>query len=253
MAEELCIQVQLKEGGTNYIKHGKTTYVAFSEKSHDVAISGIGSICGNSTVLEALVACSNSGSIATDYTPIEGGDAKMLQVPLSTLNLQATRAVQIDGLMLLAMPMHAQCDFKSNEMKERAALAVASAKLGIASASRIGQKENVAIALRLSAMDAAELEVQCAAENMAVYFETMPESTLTNFAFFMPANATMPRMETEGTTVSFFLEQPLALPMPGTKQLSSMNVTHRVIAIVFSVFLLIAGIAFVTIITTAEN
>ena len=84
MSTDICIQVQTKEGGSNYIKYATTTYVEFSSQT---CLSGVGIPYSNPAVLEAVVACSNGGSVEGTYTPHENGTEKTVKAALTSLNL----------------------------------------------------------------------------------------------------------------------------------------------------------------------
>tara|TARA_Y100001938_G_C8016098_1_gene392649 strand:- start:340 stop:1092 length:753 start_codon:yes stop_codon:yes gene_type:complete len=202
----VCIQIQLTEGGSNHLKYDSTAFVTFATNPNRVQFDGIGSEFDNSTVLEAMVACSNSGYIEGTYVPITGGTEKTVRAPLTQLNLQCTRAIKINDLLVIALPVEPKCIFEQNEMKERAALASAAINCAMAAANRIDPHARPAIALQMAAMDVEELVASCAEANISAQI-TLKNNTdeLTNFVFATYDNNLPENVDVIGSTISFLM------------------------------------------------
>ena len=215
MSSDICIQVQTKEGGSNYIKYASTTYIEFSPQA---CFSGVGIPYSNPAVLESVVACSNGGSVEGTYTPHENGTEKTVKAALTSLNLHNTRATLVDDILLLVMPVHAQCEFESNELKERAVLAAAALKCGLDAAIRLYPSSRPAVVLKFAAMDADVLSDACANKGFAAYFHKEEDTDLVSFVFALPANAPAPTIISEGSTVSFVVPASKYTIFPGDQK-----------------------------------
>lgn len=204
-----CFQCQLQDGGTCHVKFPTTTFVYFSEKSKRVTFEGAGKVYDNGTVLEAIVACSDNGYISGSYTPVQEGSEKIVRLPLSALNLQATRAVQSDDVILMAIPAQPAVNFEANEMKERAVLATAAIKCALKAAARIVPHARHAVALKLSGMNLEELMLGCTAENISLETNAVnDQDDLASFAFATLENSCPQNIVKEGTTISYIMSPP---------------------------------------------
>lgn len=192
---KVCFQVQLQKGGTHTFVggHEQTAFINLLQTA--ATFEGSGYYHSNATVLEALIAESDNGFIEGKCNINTPETSYVARSPLSMLNVQKSRAVQLDNAIMIVVPAEAKCEFQINEWNERAVLGAEIIKCALAAAKRIYPAGRSNVALRLAGMDMAELKASCSRANIDVFPCTDSDSKECNFAFATEQSAIPPTFQ----------------------------------------------------------